>query len=206
MRGIHIFLSWKLTVHGTLSMKKLPLQSFLKKWFKSILRFLVSFLGSNNDINTHQRHNHCLGKKGVFCIVRLLYPEKLTAEAVAPLAATSMTYTTEKHNQNLPAQKWASFVVRMTRTACDDSQIHRTAWISAPSAALEHDMKTCLSLSNSLSLAWNSEDSGLTLWDALGPFKLPSCATSHSTFPPSITTTILYVYFVWFQHHITPVG
>lgn len=122
MRGIHILLSWKLTVHGTLSMKKLPLQSFLKKWFKSILRLLVSFPGSNNDINTHQRHNHCLGKKGAFCIVRLLYPEKLTAEAVAPLAATSMTYTTEKHNQNLPAQKWASFVVRMNRTACDDSQ------------------------------------------------------------------------------------
>ena len=50
--------------------------------------------------------------------------------------------------------------------------------------ALEHDMKTRLPLSNSLSLAWNSEDSGLTLWDTLGPFKLPSCATSHSTFPP----------------------
>lgn len=204
-----------------------------KKMIKSVLRFLVSFLGSNNDTNTHHRHNHCVGKKGAG-IVKQLYPEKLTAEAVAPLAATSVTYTTEKDNQTLPAQKWKwsthiytrerqhektwkcysflgkesspvanrSFVMMMTRTACDDSQIHRTAWISAPSTAFEHDMKTRLSLSNSLSLAWNGEDSGFTLWDALGPFKLPSCATSHSTFPPSITT-ILYVYFVWFQHHIT---
>ena len=64
-------------------------------------------------------------------------------------------------------------------------------------------MKTRLSLSNSLSLAWNSEDSGHTLGDASGPFKLPSCATSHSTFLPPITT-ILYAYFVWFQHHTTP--